>query len=160
MTTASTTTPTTTVTTTNPTTATTTTLSGGQHIQRYPEKVMGFYLPLADETEEGFETDADWEPSLYPYQQEAANVLFFTFINPETMVVPKAFEKLAATRGTGAEGAVPADTSGLILHIYNISINILFSFQSFFLPLEATVTVSMSIHGLGSLLKQRLRTWL
>ena len=74
---------------------------------------MGFYLPLADDVEQGFETDADWEPLLYPYQQEAANVLFFTFINPGTMVVPAAFEKLAGTRGTGAEGAVPEDTSRL-----------------------------------------------
>ena len=77
---------------------------------------MGFYLPLSDDVEEGYETDADWEPSLYPYQQEAANVLFFTFINPSTMVVPAAFEKLAASRGTGAEGAVPGDTSGLNVH--------------------------------------------
>ena len=82
---------------------------------------MGFYLPLADDVEEGFESDADWEPSLYPYQQEAANVLFFTFINPSTMVVPKAFEKLAATRGTGAEGAIPEDTSGLDEYVRQIS---------------------------------------
>ena len=26
------------------------------------------------------------------------------------MIVPKAFQKLAATRGTGADGAVPKDT--------------------------------------------------
>ena len=82
-------------------------------------------------------------------RQEGANVLFFTFINPATMDVPAAFQKLgtsshhlhdsnndindnddedddndkqtnmmvmtdslfsAATRGTGVEGAVPADT--------------------------------------------------
>ena len=41
-----------------------------------------------------FETDADWEPRLYPYQQEGANVLFFTFINPENMKVPESFKKL------------------------------------------------------------------
>jgi len=76
----------------------------------YPAKVMGMYILLADDTEEGFGSDSDWEPQLYPYQQNGANVLFFTFINPATMDVPLAFKKLAATRGTDSEGAVPADT--------------------------------------------------
>merc|ERR1711934_1033491 len=47
---------------------TTTTASGGQYTQRYPEKVMGMYIILADDTEEGYETDSDWEPELYDYQ--------------------------------------------------------------------------------------------
>jgi len=76
----------------------------------FPKKVIGMYLPLADETEDGFHDDADWEPKLYSYQQNGANVLFFCFINPATMDVPKAFGKLAATKGTNVEGAVPADT--------------------------------------------------
>ena len=59
-----------------------------------PNKVLGMYILLADDTEEGFHSDADWEPKLYPYQQQGANVLFFTFINPETMVVPEAYKKL------------------------------------------------------------------
>jgi len=71
---------------------------------------MSFYIVLADDSEEGFTTDDDWNPQLFPYQQEAANVLFFTFINPETMTVPKSFINLAASRGTNAEGAVPANT--------------------------------------------------
>merc|ERR1712002_1235652 len=75
-----------------------------------PKKVMGMYILLADNTEDDFHDDADWEPLLYPYQQDGANVLFFTFIDPSTMEVPLAFQKLAATRGTDAEGAVPADT--------------------------------------------------
>merc|ERR1712066_219071 len=50
------------------------------------------------------------EPRLFPYQQEGANVLFFTFINPETMAVPESFKKLASSRGTNREGSVPADT--------------------------------------------------
>ena len=42
-----------------------------------------------------YHTDNDgWEPSLYPYQQQGANVLFFTFINPETMDIPISFGKL------------------------------------------------------------------
>merc|ERR1711872_297106 len=74
-----------------------------------PKKVLGMYILLADNTEDDFHDDADWEPLLYPYQQDGANVLFFTFIDPSTMEVPLAFQKLAATRGTDAEGAVPAD---------------------------------------------------
>jgi hypothetical protein len=76
----------------------------------YPKKVIGMYLPLADNTEEGFHDSSDWTPRLYPYQQRGANVLFFTFINPTTMEVPRAFAKLAATKGTDVEGAVPGDT--------------------------------------------------
>ena len=37
-------------------------------------------------------------------------MLFFTFINPETMTVPKSYINLAASRGTNAEGAVPTNT--------------------------------------------------
>jgi len=76
----------------------------------FPKKVVGMYILLADNTEDEFHDDADWEPLLYPYQQTGANVLFFTFIDPSTMAVPNAFKKLAASRGTDAEGAVPADT--------------------------------------------------
>jgi len=76
----------------------------------FPSKVLGIYILLADDFEEGFESDVDWEPRLYEYQQLGANVLFFTFINPATMEIPLAFQNLAATRGTGAEGAVPSDT--------------------------------------------------
>jgi len=76
-----------------------------------PKYVLGMYLLLADDLEDGYHTDnSTWEPLLHPYQQEGANLLFFTFINPATMDVSVAFQKLAATRGTGAEGAVPADT--------------------------------------------------
>merc|ERR1719244_293147 len=76
-----------------------------------PKKVLGMYILLADDTEDGYHTDnGDWEPLLHPYQQSGANVLFFTFINPATMEVPVSFKKLAATRGTNVEGAVPSDT--------------------------------------------------
>jgi len=68
------------------------------------------YILLADDTEDGFHTDSDWNPQLYEYQQAGANVLFFTFINPATMEVPISYQKLAASRGTGAEGSVSADT--------------------------------------------------
>ena len=49
---------------------------------------MGIYILLADDDHKGFESTADWEPSLYEYQQTGANVLFFTFIHPQTMDVP------------------------------------------------------------------------
>ena len=75
-----------------------------------PRQIMGLYVLLADDTEEGFGTRADWEPKLFPWQQESSNVLFFTFIHPDTMEVPRAYQKLAATRGTGAPGSVPANT--------------------------------------------------
>merc|ERR1712079_584221 len=76
----------------------------------WPSKILGLYVLLADDTEAGFETDADWEPKLFPWQQEASNVLFFTFIHPDSMEVPRAYQKLAATRGSGAPGSVPANT--------------------------------------------------
>ena len=71
---------------------------------------MGIYILLADEDHEGFESNADWEPRLYDYQQKSANLLFFTFIHPITMEVPPSFQKLAATRGKNIEGAIPKDT--------------------------------------------------
>ena len=78
----------------------------------WPRKVLGLYVLLADDDEDGYESNAEWkqDPQLFEWQQQAANVLFFTFIHPETMDVPPAFQKLAATRGTGASGAVPANT--------------------------------------------------
>jgi len=76
----------------------------------FPKHVMGMYILLADDTEPGYATDSDWEPKLHKYQQEGANVLFFTFINPETMEVPRSFKRLAATRGKDVDGAVPEDT--------------------------------------------------
>jgi hypothetical protein len=33
------------------------------------------YILLADDTEDGFHSDADWEPKLFEYQQKGANVL-------------------------------------------------------------------------------------
>jgi len=73
-------------------------------------QIMGLYVLLADDTEDGFGTNADWDPKLFKWQQEASNVLFFTFIHPDSMEVPLAYQKLAATRGSGTPGSVPADT--------------------------------------------------
>lgn len=76
----------------------------------WPKKVMGIYILLADDDHEGFESNAVWEPRLYDYQQKGANVLFFTFIHPQTMEIPPAFESLAKTRGKNEEGAIPEKT--------------------------------------------------
>ena len=76
----------------------------------WPSKVLGLYILLADDSEELYESDAEWDPRLFTWQQEASNVLFFTFIHPDTMEVPPSYQKLAATRGTDLPGAVPADT--------------------------------------------------
>ena len=78
---------------------------------RHIRQVLGLYILLADDDEEGFENDATgWTPELFPWQQEASNVLFFTFIHPETMAVPPSFKTLSDTRGTDQPGAVPKDT--------------------------------------------------
>lgn len=76
----------------------------------WPNKVLGLYVILADDYDEGYNTDTQWSPKLYEYQQKGANVLFFTFINPDTMKVPVSFQNLAATRGQDIKGAVPKDT--------------------------------------------------
>merc|ERR1712002_815914 len=77
----------------------------------WPSKILGLYILLADDTEDGFDSaQSEWTPQLYPWQQETANVLFFTFIHPGTMEVPPSFQKLAASRGNNAEGSVPSDT--------------------------------------------------
>merc|ERR1712212_692587 len=76
----------------------------------WPSKVLGLYILLADDDEDGFDSNAEWNPELFPWQQKAANVLFFTFIHPGTMEVPPSFQKLAASRGSNAEGSVPSDT--------------------------------------------------
>jgi len=79
--------------------------------QRLPDKMLGMYVNLADNGLPGYHDESDWNPLLYPYQQTGANVLYFTFIDPATMLVPLSFRKLAMTRGQDTEGAVPADTT-------------------------------------------------
>lgn len=94
--------------------------------QGFPTRTLGMYLLLADDFEDGFHSDADWEPKLFEYQQKGANVLFFTFVNPETMEIPLAFQKLAATRGTGTEGAVPSETKIIFAiggYLYSLQYN-------------------------------------
>jgi len=74
---------------------------------------LGIYVLLADDTDaKGYDSNKDWQPQLYPYQQNGSDILFFTFINPDDMPsVPPAFSNLAKTRGTSADGAVPTGTT-------------------------------------------------
>lgn len=76
----------------------------------WPKRILGLYILLADDSEDGYDSAADWEPELFTWQQESSNVLFFTFIHPGTMEIPPSFKKLAKTRGSSAPGSVPADT--------------------------------------------------
>jgi len=91
----------------NPNPTTTSHHDGGS---RWPNRALGMYILLADNTEDGFHDDAEWNPKLFEYQQTGSNVLFFTFVDPKTMKIPKSFEKLAATRGSSEPGSVPKDT--------------------------------------------------
>ena len=97
---------TTTTTTTKPLDTTTT----PDNDDRYPKRVLGMYLALADDGIAGYHTDDAWAPKLYEYQQQGSNVLFFSFINPESMIVPISFKNLASTRGSDLAGSVPANT--------------------------------------------------
>jgi len=76
----------------------------------WPSKILGLYILLADDSEDGYDSNAEWEPELFEWQQKGSNVLFFTFIHPDTMEIPPSFQKMAASRGTDKPGAVPADT--------------------------------------------------
>ena len=76
----------------------------------FPERIIGMYVLLADD-KDVYNSQAEWTPQLWPYQQTGANVLFFTFVNASLMPdVPPAFTKLARSRGTDEEGAVPEGT--------------------------------------------------
>jgi len=74
---------------------------------------VGIYVLLADDTDaKGYDSTKEWQPQLYPYQQNGSDILFFTFINPDDMpAVPPAFANLAKTRGSNEIGAVPSSTT-------------------------------------------------
>jgi len=60
------------------------------------DEVVAQYILLADNTQAGFGTSDNWTPKLYSYQQSAFNVLYFSFIDPLTMTVPKSFINLVS----------------------------------------------------------------
>lgn len=66
---------------------------------KLPTVSQGFYTLLADNTVSGYTSSDNWQPALYDYQIEGSNVMWFTFIDPNTMAVPPAFANLAKCRG-------------------------------------------------------------
>ena len=67
---------------------------------RLPAKTLGMYCLIADDAVTNYTGDADWQPKLYPYQEKGANVIWMTFVNPETMpAIPPAMKRLAACKG-------------------------------------------------------------
>jgi len=75
-----------------------------------PTRTMGMYILVADDTVVNYTSKDNWQPVLPAYLKDGANVLFFSFINPDGMAVPQSFVNLAKTRGSGAAGAVPGNT--------------------------------------------------
>eukprot|EP00486_Rosalina_sp_Unknown_P001628 CAMPEP_0201565370 /NCGR_PEP_ID=MMETSP0190_2-20130828/4449_1 /ASSEMBLY_ACC=CAM_ASM_000263 /TAXON_ID=37353 /ORGANISM="Rosalina sp." /LENGTH=317 /DNA_ID=CAMNT_0047982767 /DNA_START=25 /DNA_END=978 /DNA_ORIENTATION=+ len=65
-----------------------------------PEKSLGIYCLIADDTVSGYTSTAEWQPKLYDYQMNGLNVAFLTFINPTHMpAVPPAMANLAKCKG-------------------------------------------------------------
>ena len=74
--------------------------SGVASAGRLPTTTLGMYCLIADDTVTNYTGDADWQPTLYPYQQKGSNVIWMTFVNPEKMpIIPPAMKKLAACKG-------------------------------------------------------------
>ena len=63
-----------------------------------PEKTLGFYCLIADNTVVNYTDSDNWTPQLYPYQINGSNVIFLTFIEPETMAIPPAMAYLSLNR--------------------------------------------------------------
>ena len=81
-----------------------------------PDKVVGMYLLVSDNGDHRYTDSHHWTPQLRPYQVDGFNVLFLTFVDPASMVVPPGMRNLAATRGMAAEGSLPEHTT-LILSV-------------------------------------------
>jgi len=77
-----------------------------------PDRMLGMYVLIADDTDKVYTSTYKWTPQLYPYQQKGTNVVYLTFLNPKLMpAVPPGMAALAQSRGSGKPGAVPADTA-------------------------------------------------
>ena len=79
-----------------------------------PDKVVGMYLLVSDNKDHRYTDSHNWTPQLRPYQVDGFNVLFLTFVDPASMVVPLAMRNLAATRGMDAEGSLPEHTTLIV----------------------------------------------
>ena len=75
-------------------------------------KTLGMYVLVADDTDKVYTSHKQWKPLLQPYQVAGADMLFLNFLNPALMPsVPPAMATLAKSKGTGAPGAVPSNTT-------------------------------------------------
>ena len=74
------------------------------------EPILGYYVLVADDDHVPYTSVDDWQPVLYDYQKSGANTLFLTFVNPMTMDIPPAFDRLIETRGSQQPGSVPDGT--------------------------------------------------
>jgi len=81
-----------------------------------PPRTVGFYCLLADDTVQGYTSSDSWQPHLYEYQIQGTNVLWLTFINPQTMSVPPAYSNLATCRGSGTSGC-PLSSQRIIFSV-------------------------------------------
>jgi hypothetical protein len=74
------------------------------------------YVLIADDTVSGYTSTDSWQPALYDYQLHGANVLWLTFLNPNTMTLPPAMINLAHCRGSGQSGC-PMSNQTIIISI-------------------------------------------
>ena len=75
-----------------------------------PSKMVGMYVAVSDNDAMKYKDSYHWTPRLMQYQVEGANVLFMTFVDPQTMELPVAMRNLAASRGKSETGSVPHAT--------------------------------------------------
>ena len=65
-----------------------------------PKRMSGFYCLFADDTVKNYTSTDVWQPNLYDYQLDGANVVFMTFVNPALLpALPPAMEKFAKCKG-------------------------------------------------------------
>jgi len=80
-----------------------------------PSGTLGFYCLIADDTVTNYTSTDNWQPALYDYQINGANVIWLTFINPELMpAVPPAMSNLAMCKG---QTGCPATSTPVIFSI-------------------------------------------
>ena len=73
-----------------------------------PKRMSGFYCLVADDSFKNYTSTDVWQPNLYDYQLDGANVVFMTFVNPALLpALPPAMEKFAKCKGQ--KGCVKKD---------------------------------------------------
>ena len=72
------------------------------------------YCLIADDTVTDYNSNAQWQPQLYPFQSNGTNVIWLTFINPIGMKVPPAMANLAKCKG---QTGCPPSTTKVIFSV-------------------------------------------